>query len=305
MITRGNEARLLQEGVRKVFGDKYKSYPQQYAMLYEEVTSKKAFELDVQWGGFGLAQEKPEGSAIAYDTLQEGYVPKYQPVTYGKGFIVTKEALADQLYDLFSKRARGLARSMSQTKEVVCANVYNRAFNASYTMPGGDGVALLSASHVNGPINTNTFSNILSTPAALSETAIENLCIQIQQATDTRGLRISLMPTKLIVPAKLSFEATRILKSVLQNDTANNAINALMSTGIIRDGHVVNNYLTSDTQWFIRTDCEDGMVLVNRQEVEFGEDNDFGTSNARFKADMRFFPGWSDPRGLYGSGNFA
>ena len=66
-------------------------------------------------------------------------------------------------------------------------------------------------------------------------------------------------------------------------------------------GHMVNNYLTSNTAWFVKTNAPDGMKYFTRQEVDFDQDMDFGTSNARFKADERYSFGWSDPRGAYGS----
>ena len=222
-------------------------------------------------------------------------------MTYAKGFIVTKEALADNLYHLFTKRARALAFSMQQTKENVGANVYNRGFNSAFLMEGGDGVELFSNSHINGPSDSTTFSNILSTSASLSETALEELIIQIGQATDPRGLRIALRAEKLLVPTKLGFEAERILKSSLQNDTANNAVNAIQSRGVLSGGYAANNYLTSDTAWFIKTSAPDGMKYFTRQEVDFDQDMDFGTSNTRFKADERYSFGWSDARGCYGS----
>jgi hypothetical protein len=301
VITTGNISRLLQEGVANVFGQAYKAHEAQYPMLVDQESSSKAFELDQQFEGFGLASVKPEGQGVAYDSQQEGFTPKYQALTYAKGFIVTKEAMADNLYNLFAKRARALAFSMSQTKENVVANVYNRGFNGAYLMTGGDGVSLFSASHVNGPSDSTTFSNTLATPAALSEASLEDLLIQISEATDPRGLRIALSGQRLIVPPKLGFEAERILKSTLQNDTAENAINALRSTGVLPQGYTVNNYLTSATAWFIKTNAPDGVKLINRQSVEFGQDNDFGTSNLRFKADERYDPGWSDARGAYGT----
>jgi len=58
------------------------------------------------------------------------------------------------------------------------------------------------------------------------------------------------------------FEAERILKSTLQNDTANNAINALKSTGMFSGGVKVNHYLTDTDAWFIRTNCPDGMKVL-------------------------------------------
>ena len=105
----------------------------------------------------------------------------------------------------------------------------------------------------------------------------------------------------MIVPPKLGFEAERILNSTLQNDTGNNAINAVRSTGMLPAGHMVNNYLTSDTAWFINPNAPDGMKYFTRQAVDFDQDMDFGTSNTRFKADERYSAGWSDSRGAYGS----
>ena len=301
VITTGNISRLLQEGVKNVFGQAYESHATQWMMLFNEETSKKAFEQDQQFEGFGLAPVKNEGAGVAYDSQQEGFSPKFQNLTYAKGFIVTKEAMADNLYQLFSRRARALAFSMQQTKENVGANIYNRGFNPAFLMTGGDGVELFSTAHINGPSDNTTFSNELATPAALSEASLEDLLIQINEATDPRGLRIALRGERLIVPPKLGFEAERILNSTLQNDTGNNAINAVRATGMLPAGHMVNNYLTSNSAWFIKTNAPDGVKYFSRQAVDFDQDMDFGTSNARFKADERYSFGWSDPRGAYGS----
>jgi len=301
VITTGNISRLLQEGVKNVFGQAYNKHETQWDKLFDTEQSRKAFEQDQQFEGFGLAPVKQEGAGVAYDSQQEGFSPKFQNLTYAKGFIVTKEAMDDNLYNLFNLRARALAFSMQQTKENVAANVYNRGFNSAFLMSGGDGVELFSTAHINGPSDPTTFSNELATPAALSEASLEDLLIQINEATDPRGLRIALRGQRLIVPPKLGFEAERILRSTLQNDTANNAINAIRSTGMLPGGSTINNYLTSDTAWFIKTDAPDGIKHFNRQSVAFDQDMDFGTSNARFKADERYSFGWSDPRGAYGS----
>jgi hypothetical protein len=301
VIATGNISRLLQEGVANVFGQAYEEHQVQHTMLFDRDTSQKAFELDQQFEGFGLAPVKTEGNGVAYDSQQEGFTPKYPMLTYAKGFIVTREAMEDNQYQLFTRRARALAFSMRQTRENVAANVYNRGFNPAFLMTGGDGVELFSQAHINGPSDSTTFSNELATPAALSEASLEDLLIQINEATDPRGLRIAIRGERLIVPPKLGFEAERIMNSTLQNDTGNNAINAVRATGMLPAGHMVNNYLTSDTAWFIKTNSPDGMKCWDRQAVRFEQDNDFGTSNARFKADERYAYGWTDPRGSYGS----
>ena len=300
-IARGNIPRLLQEGVKKVFGQAYDEHSTEWNRVFDEDSSRKAFELDVQFEGFGLASVKDEGGDIAFDSQRQGFTPTYPHVTYGKGFVVTKEAIQDELYDQFSKRARGLAFSMTQTKEVIGSNILNNGGNSAFVMGGGDGVSLFNDAHVNGPTDNGTFANRLPITADLSEASLEDLLIQIGQATDPRGLRIAIQGTRLIIPVQLQFEAQRILGSVLQNDTANNATNALRDMKAIRDGFVVNHYLTDPSAWFIKTNAPDGMKYYTRQEVEFGEDNAFTTGNMRFKADERYSFGWTDPRGMYGS----
>jgi hypothetical protein len=299
-ITTGNIPRLLQLGLNRVFGNEYDAHPTEWDKVFASMQSGKNFEVDAQLEGMGLAPEKPQGDEISFDSMRQGFTPKYQHLTYAKGFIVTKEALADELYGQLEKRARSLAFSMQQTKEVVGANILNRGFNSAFTMVDGDGLELLSTAHINGP-SGGTFSNELATPADLSEASLEDLLIQIGNATDPRGLQIALQAQRLIVPTALAFEAQRILGSVLQNDTGNNATNAVRDMNAIRDGHTVNHFLTDADAWFLTTNSPDGLKYFTRQTVEFGEDNAFTSGNARMKADERYSFGWSDPRGIFGS----
>lgn len=303
-ISRGNIPRLLQEGINKVYGRAYDEHKVEYTQIVDEDKSTKAFELDVQVEGFSPAEIKTSGSDVKLDDFRQGFSPKYNHLTYGKGFVVTKEALDDELYGIMAKKARMLAFSMRQAQEISAANLFNRGFNSSYTMTDGDGKPLFATDHLLGP-SGGTFSNTLAVAADLSEAAIEDLVIQIGQAVDARGNPISIKPKKLIVPVALQFEAARILKSTLQNDTANNAVNALREMGIFPEGVGVNHYLTSADAWFIKTTCPDGVKRFNRMKPEFGQDNDFLSSNARFKVSARWSDGWTDPRGAYGSAGTA
>jgi hypothetical protein len=141
----------------------------------------------------------------------------------------------------------------------------------------------------------------LTTAADLSEAAIEDLTIQIMQAKNNKGLLISLMPQSLHVPPQQWYEANRILKSVLQNDTANNAINVLKAINVFPKGIKLNHYLTSATAWFIRTNSPAGMKYYERDAIMFDQDNDFDTKNAKAAAYERYSAGWSDWRGIFGT----
>lgn len=295
VITSGSFAKALWPGVNAWYGKSYNDYATEWDKLFDKNTSSKAYEEDVGLSSLGLAAVKAEGAPITYDSERQGFTTRYNHVVYALGFIITREAYEDDQYDVVGKKkANALARSMRQTKEIVAANVYNRATTSGYT--GGDGVVLLSASHVN--VAGGTYSNIQS--ADLSEAALEQAFIDIEGFTDDRGLIIAAKPKSLIIPRQLRFEANRILKSDGRVGTDNNDTNALKDSGLFTN-IVVNHYLTDADAWFIRTDVPEGMKYFERRGDAFEMDNDFDTENAKFKASGRYSFGWSDPRGLYGS----
>ena len=281
-------------GVKEWWGLKYNELPETWNKIFEVDTSTKSYEEDVEGTGFGLAPVKSEGAAVSYDSEQQGATTRYTNVVYGLGYIVTQEEMEDSQYVALSKRrAERLAFSMKQTKETVHANIFNRAFSSSYT--GGDGKELLATDH---PTLNGTQSNELATAGDLSEASLEDLCVQIMNATNSRGMRIQIKPRKLIVPPALHFDARRILESELQNDSANNAKNVV---GGLFNGVVTWQFLSDTDAWFIQTDAPRGLVHFKRREIKFEQDNDFDTNNAKAKSTERYSAKWSDWRGLYGT----
>ena len=298
IINTGSFSKALWPGVNAWYGKAYDEFPVEWTDLFDKYTSRKAFEEDVGISSFGLAQVKPEGTAVTYDTETQGFITRYTHVAYGTGFIVTKEAFEDDQYDVVAeRRARALAFSMRQTKELVAANIYNRAFNSSYV--GGDGKSMCASDHPN--VAGGSWSNIPAVTSQLSEAALEQACIDISLFTNDRGLRIQVVPQALILPVYLQFTAERILKSQYRVGTANNDINALVHMGKFPKGIKLNHYFTSTTAWFLRTNSPDGLKYFERRPDAFTEDNDFDTENAKFKATSRYSFYWTDPRQIYGS----
>lgn len=298
VITSTSFAKALFPGVSSWYGMKYDEFPVECTDLFDIHASRRSYEEDVGTSGFGLAQEKPEGQAVSYDDATQAFITRYSHTVFALGFVITREMVEDDLYDVIGKRkSEALAFSMRQTKENVCANVYNRAFNSSFT--GGDGVSLLNSAHPN--FAGGTQSNVLAVASDLSEAALEQSCIDIQKWTDDRGLRISYMPQSLHIPVDLMFEAERILMSPYRVGTANNDVNALHMMGKIPGGIKINHYFTDTDAWFLRTNVPDSMKLYERRGAEFTIDNDFDTENAKYKATERYVPGWTDYRGLFGT----
>jgi hypothetical protein len=303
-ITTTSFAKALWPGVNKWYGDAYKEFPVEWTHLFDKYTSKRAFEEDVGVSGLGLLSIKAEGAGITYDSSRQGFTTRFQHVVYASGFVVTREAYEDDLYDVVGKqKAQSLAFSMRQTKEILAANVYNRAFNTSYV--GGDSATLIasaggggSTSHAN--VAGGTWTNGPSVAVDLSEAALEQAHIDIAAFTNDRGLKIAVRPIKLIIPVQQQFEAARILKGDWQVNSAERNINAMKTMGMVPE-IVMNHYLTDADAWFLRTDTQDGMKYFERRGDEFGTDDDFDTENAKYKASFRCSFGWTDPRGIYGS----
>jgi hypothetical protein len=295
ITTRASRPDLLLPGIQAIFGHTYEKLPKQYAQIFDVRTSKKATENVVEVTGLGLASVKGEGQSIAYDGFGQGPKTPFTHVTYGLGFILTREAQEDNLYqEIAEANAQALPFSMLVTKETVHANILNRAFNSSYT--GGDGKELVSNAH---PTVNGTQSNLL-TAADLSEAAIEDAVTNITLAKNSAGLPIALRPIRIVISPNDLFNATRILKSEMRVGTANNDINAIKMLGVIPE-ITVNNYLTDTDAWFVQTNAPNGLISYQRRALDLEDDSDFDTENLKYKATERYSAGWGDWRSTFGN----
>jgi phage major head subunit gpT-like protein len=298
-ITTGNFPKALLPGVKDWFGAEYKQLPSFWDKIFTVVDSDSNYEEYVETTGLGLAVVKPEGASITYDSHQQGPTTRINNTVYALGFIITEEAIDDGKYMKLTRiRSRMLARAMRQTKEIVHANVLNRAFNSSYV--GGDGKELIATDH---PSLAGTWSNELTVAADLSEASLEDLATQMSLAVDGRGHHYAIGPKTLVVHPANQFEAYRILKSVGRVGSSDNDINAIKAMGLFSGGVIVNPFLTDPDAWFVLSDLsgDNGLISQKRKEMRVRDDNDFDTSNAKFKADERYGVGWGDPRVIWGS----
>ena len=247
--------------------------------------------------GFGAAPELPDGMPVTYQSGGVLFNARYVYKVYGLAFALTKVLVEDGDHiSIGQTYAKHLAQSLIETKETLCANILNRAFNSSYA--GGDGVSLVNSAH---PIASGTFSNVLTTAANLSQTSLEQMLIQIRNAIDNNGKRIRLTPEKLVLSPSNVFQGEVLLKSVLRAGTGNNDINPINSMGMINGGQANLSRLTSTTAWWVQTDAKVGLQLMMRRKLEKSMEGDFETDSMRYKATERYIPGWTDWRTIYGT----
>ena len=290
---------LLLPGLRGITG-KYEQIPAQYDKVFTKFNSKLALERTAEMRYLGLAQLKTEGGQTQFDNnAGERYVYNQEHIEIGLGYAMTRKAIDDNLYKTqFHPSNLGLMESFHQAKEIYGANVLNTAttYNASV---GGDGVALCSTSH---PIDGGTIANTPSAQVDLNEATLLNAMIAIRyNFKDQAGLKMFARGRKLIVPPQLEPVAIRLTKTELRPGTADNDVNAILSTaGGIPEGYMVMDFLTSSFAWFLLTNIA-GLAYMERIPFETDMQVDFVTDNLLTKGYERYSLSYFNWRAIYGN----
>lgn len=301
---RSSDFRSIVEPIlNQAFDGVYDQRADEYKQVFTESNGiARAYHEEPMLYGMSSAPLMPDSNPVTYDAGGQLFVKRYTYDVYGLAFALTKVLVEDgdhiRIGSTFSKH---LAQSMNETLETLCANHLNRAFNSAYK--GGDGVELVSNAHTAAlavAAGDPSASNLLATSAALSQTSLEQMMIQIRQAEDPRKKKIRLTPKKLIVAPGNMLQAEVLLKSVLRAGTNNNDLNPIKSMGMLSDVAVLSR-LTSATAWFVQTDAENGLQVKWRRKIEKSMEGDFETDSVRYKSTMRLGSGWTDWRAMFGT----
>jgi hypothetical protein len=240
--------------------------------------------------GMPAVPEIPDGTAVTYSTFGQAYIYRIVYKVYGMGFALTKILVEDGDHiRIGTIGAEQLAQAYVETEEVLCANILNRAFNSAYTY--GDGVSLVAPNHP--LIIGGTYSNLLATPAALSQTSLEQMLIQIRNAVDYTNKRIRVTPLKIVTGPSNVMQADVLLKTVLRAGGALNDPNPVLSLKMLPEGQANLSRITSTTMWGIQTDAagSPGFIMLTRRRQEKATEGDFETDSMKFKVTGRYQPG--------------
>lgn len=258
---------------------------------------QRAYHMEPVMYGLGMAPEMGEGGPVTYKAGGIVFNKTYVYRQFGLAFALTKILVEDgdhiSIGRIYSEQ---MGQGMAETEETEAANVLNRAFNGAYL--GGDGQPLNSAAH---PISGGTQSNLLATPAALSQTSVQAMLTQIRKAQDNDLKRVRITPRKLIVSPDNEWQAEIITKSALSTGGANNDVNPVMSTKALPEGYQIITRLTSPTAWWIGTDERMGLQFLTRRMSQKSMEGDFNTDTMRYKVTSRWDTGWTNWRTVYGT----
>jgi hypothetical protein len=257
---------------------------------YEEVSGVGAIGIDA-WDNYANAGKPSE---VDFD---QGYKKTYTHRIYGVDFSIDTATMSDNKHSEILKIANRIGDSAAVKREVDAASVFNNAMSASFL--GADGVALCSDSHPLSPQKTGvTQDNNFA--LTLTKNNVATIREAMMAYTDDNGNKLAVTPNLLLVPPSLEDEARVITASVLDPDSANNAVNPQAGRFQVKTWH----YLTSSTRWFmIDTNLmKQSLDWFNREPFDVKlRDGDDRTYEVFWRAYMRYSYGWSGWQWVAGS----
>lgn len=294
---RGNFKDELDPSIREIFFDRYDEEPQVMPMVFNVMTSGKDSEVDSATTGFGKLQQTSELGALDYEDPLKMFRTTYTHLKYTKGFKVSQELVEDDQNNVIAQMPRALAKSVVYTTEYWAADVFNKAFNTSYTSYG-DGKPLCSTGHTRADGGTAQ-SNASSTNVAFSETSLETARLALEKAKNDKGEIVNFKADTVLIPIDLRKTAQILTESSLRPGGANNDVNVY--EGVFKV--IPWTYLSSSstTAWFLLDKRNHLLQWFWRIRPEFKSDYNFDADAALYKVRIRFSRGWSDWRGIWGS----
>lgn len=296
MVT-GAFASLLAPGLKKVFFETYKAWPEEYTKICNVENSERAFEQDLVVAGLGQVPAIGENIPITYDDAIQGGIVTYTHTMFGLGFRITKKMMQDDLYNVMKRMSKALSRGSRQTIEIQGASVYNDSVLGSPTILGADGLGLISTAHT--LLGGGTYANRPSVDAQPSLTSLQAAILSFEKMVDERGLNIMKRPRLVIAGPDLKFRLRELLLTEKKPDSMDNNVSPIGDDNL---SYMTNHFIASSTAWWVISSVDEiDVKFYWRQKPNFEDSDDFDTKAAKFSVDFRLSSGFTDWRGVYGT----
>lgn len=163
-------------------------------------------------GPAGEFLEVPEGGEIKHDVFTDVKRPTRKLKTYGRQFTLTRQAFINDDIDLVTRIPAKYAASARKT---INKQVYSILVNNPAIYDGGN---LFSSTH----------KNLLTTGTGITQAAMQNMILALQNQLDEFGDSIIVRPATIVVPSGLAFDIYTLFNSPTINTSGNTqAVNPL------------------------------------------------------------------------------
>lgn len=288
-------ATLLAPGLMNVINQGFEQPADQIDLVFNVKTSVRAYEEEYGVTGLGLFTETAEMGPTSYDDRLARYLKRFTHLKYTLGVAISQEMYDDDLYGEMKNYGIELGRSAKESPQILAFNIFNRAFNSSYTGP--DAKVLCATDH---PLKGGgTQSNRPTVAADLSYNSLVQGEQDMLNWIDDRGKHVKFEPRVLFVPVGLKKKSWELTKSQYNPEVMERVDNYVANMGL---QSMYSPYLTSAKAWFIMSAKQYHylrFIWRKRFAVQMWEDFDRGALRAR--GEYRCSAGWSDYFGVYGS----
>lgn len=293
--------------LEELFRAEVEMHPSRRSELFKIVQSDRDIWQATELHDMPLFSEVPEGSDYSFQRPRQGANKTLKPVKFGLGFSISEEAVDDGKFDYIADAIRKMARSAMESQEIQAMNIFNNGFSSEVA---ADGLSVFNAAHTLP--SGLTFRNVLSTPADLSASSLEQMLTDFEtQFIGDTGIIYNYRPKVLFVHPSNKRLAKELIGSDLKPDVALSG-----ATGITN----INNYnsfkeeglrvvssphLTDIDAWFMLANpMETGLRIVSRKPIETkagGSDVGFLSDSILYKSRYREKIGVTHPYAIFGT----
>lgn len=300
------KAKTLLEGYRAAWFYEHDIADTVCDKLFESRKSNRRSEVEFAMIGLGLAQSSGEGQETPFESITDNSSKETQWITYKLGYMVTREAIDDDRYNIHRTASKKLPRAFKYRKEANCAGTLGGVFSTTlgFDPVTTTGVAVASTSHnfasgkshlVSG---ATTWSNRLATDSALSWETLKTAQILMANTPSDEGFPLNLTGNTLVIPVDISDVAWEICNSSKRPDSDENTSNILSKGNPWNVDVVVWKWLPTTTEWHLIDKSELNAFWYNRNKPEFHDDTDWNKGILRFYGYSRGNSDINEPRGI-------
>jgi hypothetical protein len=306
------DPRLLEPGLAKVTMGAA-NRPSYYQKLTDDTSWKKSPVKSSYRSHkvvpLGPMRQRGELTGVGFDTGAPGEYVEISYVNYALGIRISENMFEDEMYGVIEKYAATMGRSARLTKDLIVASFYDTAFSTTSRWLSPDStssspIPLISASHRSfggGAVRTNT----TAVSSAIGFSSLKELRLVRRTQLDDRGYADPNVTetTRLLIHANAEDDVDFLTnpQSKYDPDSNKNGVNVLTSR--TKWQIVVNEFLTSTTQWFMMDPDQTGVLFIQRQGLKTNMRVDEDNFSSIYTIRDRWGLGIETWEYVYGSGN--
>lgn len=259
--------------------------------------------------GIGRISQFADGDDLPGGRRYKTYTTLVNYNNYGKFVDVTKNTIEDRDFSAALDEMKDLSVGANYSQDESGMQLFNGGFATTTTVNGyvitlyGDAKPTFSTIHPSTVPGASTQSNASSTGIIFGHDNLETAMVALTLQKTDDGLAMSLLgSTQLVGAPALAREMKEETESVLDPETANNAINVFKgSSDVAISSFLATTNGGSDTAWFLTVPGRHKMVHETRQAAKLESDVNIKNKTVTYTVDARWADYVKDWRRTYAS----